>query len=348
MSIFIKRDDQKPELLKISSFQKESDLQSQLADNLKIIPLEDLGQGLEFTLVSREFCVDGGRIDILAVDQTGQLYILETKLKTNSDRRQVVSQVIDYASNLWRNWSKDVDSFLKTTDLLAKVKQDGRLDEESILDFLAKLSETLQSGSFKLIVLMDKIDQHLKNLISFINSSSKFSVYAVELLYYQKNDLEIIIPKLYGAETGSSAKHRSSKYEDSTPDQFWQDVKDKGLIDVGLVRQVLTTLSSIVESDGQIKYRFSKQYQHHYVVLKVDNKYYPWILYPNGKLRIYCGANTVYHSINKKVLEILAKNERLGKTSTDIEKQHTVFYLDEFSKEDVIYLCGLYNTANYD
>jgi hypothetical protein len=47
---------------------------------------------------------------------------------------------------------------------------------------------------------MDKLHPALLDLIVFVNQSSKFDLYGVELEYYRHDSFEIVIPRLYGGE----------------------------------------------------------------------------------------------------------------------------------------------------
>jgi hypothetical protein len=47
---------------------------------------------------------------------------------------------------------------------------------------------------------MDSIDEQLKDLILYVNQNSRFDIYAVELDYYEYEEYQIIIPRLFGVE----------------------------------------------------------------------------------------------------------------------------------------------------
>lgn len=52
---------------------------------------------------------------ILGVDKDGEIYIVETKLYKNSDKRLVVAQILDYGASLWHFYN-DYDTFLREID----------------------------------------------------------------------------------------------------------------------------------------------------------------------------------------------------------------------------------------
>ena len=59
----------------------------------------------------------------------------------------------------------------------------------------------LSQARFRFVVLMDRLDDRLKTLISFVNANSRFDVYGSSSISTSMTSFEIIIPTLYGAET---------------------------------------------------------------------------------------------------------------------------------------------------
>jgi len=62
------------------------------------------------------------------------------------------------------------------------------------------MRENLNEGNLKFVVLMDSMDDRLKELITYMNQKSQFDIYGVELELYKHEQYEIVIPKLYGME----------------------------------------------------------------------------------------------------------------------------------------------------
>ncbi|GAG88860.1 unnamed protein product, partial [marine sediment metagenome] len=64
---------------------------------------------MELLIIGRQVTTDfGGRIDLLAIDRQGDITIIE--LKRNKTPRDIVAQVLDYASWTQRLSCKDIDS----------------------------------------------------------------------------------------------------------------------------------------------------------------------------------------------------------------------------------------------
>jgi hypothetical protein len=85
------------------------------------------------------------------------------------------------------------------------------LDDQESDDLVENLKGNLHEGRFKFVVLMDKLHEQLKDLIAFINENSNFSIFAVEVEYYEHEDQEILIPKLYGAQIKSTSRGPSGR-----------------------------------------------------------------------------------------------------------------------------------------
>lgn len=209
MAIIISQNGKNAQRLEESSFGLEDKLQQYIADNPDVIPLYEIDENIRLLILAREFPTSSGPIDAVGVDQFGNIYLIETKLFKNPDKRRVVAQVLDYGAALWRS---SVDSFEFLEQLSAasqqlfgktmkeKASEFFGIDEQATDELLDGVRQNLGSASFKFVVLMDKLEKRLKDLIIFLNQNSQFDVFAVELEYYKKEQFEIIIPKIHGAE----------------------------------------------------------------------------------------------------------------------------------------------------
>jgi hypothetical protein len=81
-----------------------------------------------------------------------------------------------------------------------KVSEFFTLEESEADELLNNISKNLNEGKFHFVVLMDKLDDRLKDLIIYVNQNSQFDIYAVEFQYYKYEKSEIIIPKIFGVE----------------------------------------------------------------------------------------------------------------------------------------------------
>src|ERR1019366_301999 len=96
--------------LQYSQLPKEDMLEDWIAKDPKIL-------GLKVVLIGRQVLTDfGGRIDILAIDREGNLTIVE--LKRDRSPREVVAQILDYAS--WVNTLSAKDVYNVASEYLGK------------------------------------------------------------------------------------------------------------------------------------------------------------------------------------------------------------------------------------
>jgi hypothetical protein len=141
--------------------------------------------------------------------------VIETKLYANADKRRVVAQVLDYGASLWKHFA-DFAAFIRLLDLHAhsrwgigfqqKVIEYFALDGVSAEELVNHMADNLRAGNLKFMVLMDSMDERLKELITYINLNSQFDIYGVELELYEYEDYKIVLPRLYGAEANKPPK----------------------------------------------------------------------------------------------------------------------------------------------
>lgn len=203
-----------------SGVPKEGYLETYVAANPESLPLSDIKENVRLSVLTRQFPTRSGPIDVLAVDGDGDLYIIETKLFRNPDKRLVVAQVLDYGASLWRSYS-DGEVFLTELDeLLASDQQGGLngrlrqtfgLNDEGITTVRESMRQNLRDGNLRFVVLMDALHERLKDLILYLNERSRFSIYAVEMQFYRHEGYEIVIPKLFGAEASKAATPRGGR-----------------------------------------------------------------------------------------------------------------------------------------
>lgn len=209
MAIIISKNGRNATRLNKTDFGLEDSLQQYIHNNPETIPLYDIKDDIQLLILAREFQTTSGPIDAIGIDKDGEIYLVETKLYKNPDKRTVVAQVLDYGASLWKS-HPDFDSFLLRIDSAVqetfhqtareRIQSFFSLDESSVEALLLSMAEHLNGGSFKFVVLMDSLHVQLKDLILYMNQNSKFDIYGVELEYYKHDEFEIIIPKLFGAE----------------------------------------------------------------------------------------------------------------------------------------------------
>jgi hypothetical protein len=235
MSLILTRNKQPSIKIDATGFDLEDNLQEYIHHNPDVIPLYDIKDDIRLCVLAREFATSAGPIDAVGVDRDGELYIIETKLYRNSDKRKVVAQVLDYAASLWTQYRSaeafinDLDAHIQkhdNTDLTSVLSGFFALEDGEDRQLIEDIKSTLTGGSFKLVVLMDALHQQLKDLIVYINQNSEFDIFAVELEHYKHDDMEITIPKLFGAQIKKDITHSTKSLPDDQ--SFIQAYADLG------------------------------------------------------------------------------------------------------------------------
>jgi hypothetical protein len=218
MAIIVSKNGHEAKKVERSTFSKEDDLQQYLSNNPEALPVDQIREGSKILVLAREFPTQAGPIDILAVDELGTLYVIETKLYRNPDKRDVVAQVLDYGAALWRHSSDFADFRLTLSQQVQKqygtaledqIASAFGKDDEGTSQLLQATADCLEDGTFVFMVLMDQVHDGLRDLVSYLNANSHFQLYAVELEYYQHDSYEILMPHVFGAEVKSAASLRT-------------------------------------------------------------------------------------------------------------------------------------------
>ena len=165
-------------------------------EKIKIIPL------------CREFSLHNGVsnvfLDILAITETGKLILVECKLWKNPQaRREVIAQIVEYATLLkslsYSDFSTRLKKFINSEDedpITHIFKRFNiNFDEAQIID---RISESLKSGRFHLVIAGDGIRSDLINITNTINQGSFFSdLTLLEICIYENDNKDIILlPKV--------------------------------------------------------------------------------------------------------------------------------------------------------
>src|SRR3989338_6877041 len=116
MAIIISEGGKNAKRVDKSSFEREDYLQGYIYENPDSIPLYEIKENIRLLILAREFPTDSGPIDAIGVDRDGEIYLIETKLYKNADKRLVVAQVLDYGASLWRS-GLDFNEFVRVLEI---------------------------------------------------------------------------------------------------------------------------------------------------------------------------------------------------------------------------------------
>jgi hypothetical protein len=292
MAIIISKNGKNAQRIEKSSFEQEDYLQKYIHENPESLPLYDIKEDIKLLIVAREFPTNSGPIDALGFDKDGEVYIIETKLYKNPDKRLVVAQVLDYGASLWNSYG-DFNEFLSAIDdeinkkfdvsLKNKLEEFFVIGSEDVSSLVENVKRNLNDGNFRFVVLMDKLHDKLKDLIVFINQNSRFDIFGVELEYYKYKEYEIMIPKLFGSEVkkevGSASKRKTWDW-DSFSQQRLKNFGD------GVVRAARSIIDFAEKNDIEIGWSGSKRGSFFpYIYSESEGKYfYPFAIQGDGKI----------------------------------------------------------------
>lgn len=205
----------------VVSYQGEAHLQEVLGAQPSLIP------GVGATPVAvREIQTGSGPLDVLVVDADGQVTIVECKLASNAQiRREIVGQVLDYASSLWRMPLDDLDTRWRQRHpqklgILEALDVDG--DDASTLT--AAIQQNLDLGRFNVVLAVDVINGGLRRIVEFLNdrTAADLSVTAIQLRYAKHGDVEILVPTVYGTELAQSKAAKAGVHQAWTEEDVLQ------------------------------------------------------------------------------------------------------------------------------
>jgi hypothetical protein len=199
----------------VTSYQDEAELRDMLAGEPRLLP----GVG-ERAAAAVEFPVSGvGAVDVVAVDQEGAITLVECKLRSNPEiRRQVVGQVLAYAAGLWRADLTSFENAWKSRDSASRSLAHAVLGEEHSDEEADALRDAcasaLRDGRFSLVLAVDEITDELRQIVEYLNAHtlSEVAVLALELGYAREGDLEIAVPRVFGAELAGARQRPRARW----------------------------------------------------------------------------------------------------------------------------------------
>jgi hypothetical protein len=181
-------------------YSDERHLQEILLKDPGIIPTEEIDLGLtRIELVVGEVGILGGSSDIVGLDHVGNIYIIETKLaKSPEVKKQVVGQILGYAAGLRQKrieWLEGVVREKTGHGFEIFEKYEGWNREE----FEQRLKSALEDGKFGLLIVVDKMNSELDQIIDYLNDTFMVGLYALELRYFKgEGGAEMLVPDIHG------------------------------------------------------------------------------------------------------------------------------------------------------
>ncbi len=235
-----------PEPVSFSSIDREDQLEAAIYDDISI-----LDSGL--MILGRQVSTDHGtRIDLLCIDSEGDLTVVE--LKRDRTPREVVAQVLDYAS-----WVEGL-SYEDVTTLYEEHHPDTAFEEAFANRFSSPVPETL-NDAHDLVVVASELDPSTERIIDYLSSTYGVPINAVFFRHFQDNGAEYLTrtwlmdPEEVDPSDASRVKSKKEPWNEwdfyvsfgEGNHRRWTDARHYGFVSAGQGEWYSRTLSRLFE-----------------------------------------------------------------------------------------------------
>jgi hypothetical protein len=241
-------------------------LQEVLRQHPDILPVEEFGSVFSPLIsIGREVPTAAGSIDNLFISHSGYLVIVETKLWRNPEaKREVVAQLIDYATSLARVSYDELDEMVRQylrryeqLDLSLEQWVEAQLEPVDF-GFQRRVARNLKLGRFLLLIVTDHARPSVLDMLRRVNAypSLSIDIAVVEMRPFRRlgagDNGVLLIPYVAGrteiiersivevtvqGTTEAKVSVRQTRYEDDevrrrridlkSEDAFWDLVKER-------------------------------------------------------------------------------------------------------------------------
>lgn len=184
-----------------SGFPSEEKLHDLIEDSPELLPLSG---DPSMVVLGREVQLGPGYADLLAVETDGRLVVIEIKLRKNAEtRRAVVAQILTYAAYLKGLSLVELERALRSQleraearsilDLVRKSDQSPEVEES---EFSQGLAESLASGGFRLVLVLDEAPSELVQLVGYLEGISGGVVLdLITVSAYEAGSEQLLVPQ---------------------------------------------------------------------------------------------------------------------------------------------------------
>ena len=237
-----------------SPFPSEARLHAAIAAHPEVLPSEDLGLG-PLVALAEELDFGHGPLDLLAVDPSGRLAIIEFKRGTeNPDVRKVIAQLLDYGAALWRQTVESLTERINAgyvplnQSLLAHVTV--RLEALGVdfdpVVFLEGLAACLDRGDFVFLYVARDLDSRTKKVMTFLAEGPRMTFFAVEVDHFSEDATSaVMVPRTAFIPSWVALQTRAG----STPSPTLTDAMAQGS---EAVREVIRLMEQLAPDLGLV------------------------------------------------------------------------------------------------
>lgn len=184
-----------------AGFPDEAALHTLVEEAPELLPLSGEPR---IVVLGREVRLGSGIADLVGMEPSGRPVIIEVKLARNEEaRRAVVTQVLTYAAVLYglrvEEFERLVEPHLRkrdaasVLDAMANADQTGSFDATS---FAEQLRDSLLSGRFRLVLVLDDAPAELIRLVGYLQAVSDHLVIdLVTVAAYEVGRSRLLVPQ---------------------------------------------------------------------------------------------------------------------------------------------------------
>ena len=238
--------------IQFRELEQEAVLQQIISNDISVIDSRLMVIGREVTTAF------GGRVDVLAVDATGNLAVIE--LKRNRTPREIVAQILDYGS--WvRNLTADeiAESFI---DYQVRFLKTGtpRSINDAFQERFGGVPDSLNS-SHQLIIVAGSLDPSTERIVNYLMEEYRVEINAVFFRVFDDDGRRYLTRAWLREPVGSSAEITSLSTPRSgavgewngeyyvsygpIPGRSWPDAKKYGFVSAGGGEWYVNTLRTL-------------------------------------------------------------------------------------------------------
>ncbi len=160
-------------------------------------------------MLGREVRLGTGSADLLAVESTGRLVIIEVKLAGNAEsRRAVVAQVLSYAGYLQGLDLDQLESQIPGASVVAAVQANDQQHAVNSEEFRDGLTRSLAEGNFRLVIVLDSAPDELVQVVGYLQSvTDKIDIDLITVSAYDVAGSQVLVPQRI--DPGRRGRHMS-------------------------------------------------------------------------------------------------------------------------------------------
>jgi hypothetical protein len=250
-------------VLSTSAFPDEATLHTLVEDAPQMLPLSGAANPI---ILGREVQLGNGYADLIAVEPSGRLCVIEVKLARNSEtKRAVIAQVLTYAAYLR---GMDISTFERhvlgahllkrgASTLASAVAEYVQTGDFNADEFMNGVSESLQAGSFRLVIVLDSAPEELVHLVGYLESiTNTLVIDLITVAAYDVDGTRVLVPQRIDTERRSLPEYAKPQVlkgkETEGADAFIEAASNMPESNRALIHQLVSWAKGI-EQEGLVR-----------------------------------------------------------------------------------------------